>query len=797
MTEEMHGFEEDGGVREAHPLYQENQALRERLMELTKQLAESEEQRIALVQKMYDPRCLAGPIFAMSNMKVRNQTESELTRIRDENDSLKRVMSETSLDSYVGRADPTAVDAEAAMESSEKESTEGRIAPHVRVGMSCEEEGAADVHIANDVALPQSDGSARGEITMTPIPPVRDLLKGESRSGQLTPPENPISRNHDADILQSSSMSRRMQHGTPDDGDDAESGSSGPGWRGDPVRTTTESDPSVSTAEATNRASPEIPNSASSCEHTPSVEVQGSTDDPMDDTAVDLMEGISTVSTPSSPETTTAQSRTGRSVRSWASEEDGEHLTSSRLPSPNQGSGAVFDKPTAALDWGEDGPTRGVEGPPALPEPFQTASVASPASHSSMPAAESIPEEGTGSPTSLSRTFNPPMSSEASIEGQLEPQEETSAVHPVPSPFGEISHRYAMLGSTSQDTVAAESVPIDMLPPIAHSGDGPPTVTTPLSPTSHGRAISSPELPLGGTPVQTESRKTQFSPPDKGVSLPGLREPPSSAASEIRVASPIEATVTVQTRLDDVSPPIVGSHVGDSDSASCDELSSPLVHKTSRRLKTPKAGPPASKPPKAGTRERPMGSMIDDTGAKGIPHRRERPEDTIRTSYAKFGLDASRLIITHEPHTTHPLALYMGSTAKTQSELTRGRSKKLCSARDDLLAYIPAAGDSGADRKNMDLIRRLGLSPTAEEGTLRLVDVVKALGRRSDVAADELNLFRCLEGLAVMVVKHHNEAEVKSIRGLMWSQIADVRSIAKRWKAGVNTTSSASTSITA
>ncbi|KAK0769652.1 hypothetical protein LTR75_018057 [Friedmanniomyces endolithicus] len=61
----------------------------------------------------------------------------------------------------------------------------------------------------------------------------------------------------------------------------------------------------------------------------------------------------------------------------------------------------------------------------------------------------------------------------------------------------------------------------------------------------------------------------------------------------------------------------------------------------------------------------------------------------------------------------------------------------------------------------MDLIRRLGLSPTAEEGTLRLVDVVKALGRRSDVAADELNLFRCLEGLAVMVVKHHNEAEYR------------------------------------
>ncbi|KAK1042598.1 hypothetical protein LTR74_018509, partial [Friedmanniomyces endolithicus] len=40
-----------------------------------------------------------------------------------------------------------------------------------------------------------------------------------------------------------------------------------------------------------------------------------------------------------------------------------------------------------------------------------------------------------------------------------------------------------------------------------------------------------------------------------------------------------------------------------------------------------------------------------------------------------------------------------------------------------------------------------------------LVDVLRALRRRSGVAADELNLYRCLEGLAVMVAKHHNEAE--------------------------------------
>ncbi|KAK3076085.1 hypothetical protein LTR53_000025 [Teratosphaeriaceae sp. CCFEE 6253] len=430
---------------------------------------------------------------------------------------------------------------------------------------------------------------------------------------------------------------------------------------------------------------------------------------------------------------------------------------SSRLPPPDQRSGAGFDKPITAFEWNEDGPTGGVKGPPALLPLSQTASVVSPASHTSMPAVTSIPKVGTGSATSSPPTFSPPVSSETSTEGQTESQDGTSAVQPVPSPDGGIPHESAMLESTSQDVVAAESVPLGMLPPIPQLGEYSPSVTTPLSAMSHGRAISSPELPLGGPTTQTDSRKTQCSPPGEGVVSPGLRESPSSATSEIRK----KATVTVQTSPDDVSPPIVGSHVGDSESASGDEPSSPLVYKTSRRLKAPGAGAPASQSSKARTRMRPMGSTIHDTRAKGIPPRKERPEDTIRKSYTKFGLDASRLIITHEPHAMHPLALYMGSTAKTQSELTHGRSKMLCSAKDDLLAYIPATGDSGADRKNIDLIRRLGFSPTADEDTLCLVDVVKALRRRSDVAADELNLFRCLEGLVVIVAKHHNEAEEK------------------------------------
>ncbi|KAK4905823.1 hypothetical protein LTR49_024914 [Elasticomyces elasticus] len=151
MTEETQESKEDGGVREAHPLCQENQVLRRRLAELMKQLAESEGERIITVQNM-------------------NETKSELTRIRNETDSLKRVMSEISLKSYDGRTDPMEVDTVATMENSEVESTEGTLAPHVRGGMSCEGKGAADVHIADDVTTPQSERIARGDMNMTSIP---------------------------------------------------------------------------------------------------------------------------------------------------------------------------------------------------------------------------------------------------------------------------------------------------------------------------------------------------------------------------------------------------------------------------------------------------------------------------------------------------------------------------------------------------------------------------------------------------------------------------------------------------
>ncbi|KAK0301807.1 hypothetical protein LTR01_009145 [Friedmanniomyces endolithicus] len=97
MANEMDGLEEDAAMSEIDFLCQENNALRGRLEELTKELADSEEKRVILPQEMYKlpPSVL---LFVMSDVQARNGTKSELTRIRnentsrhDENNSLKRM----------------------------------------------------------------------------------------------------------------------------------------------------------------------------------------------------------------------------------------------------------------------------------------------------------------------------------------------------------------------------------------------------------------------------------------------------------------------------------------------------------------------------------------------------------------------------------------------------------------------------------------------------------------------------------------------------------------------------------
>ncbi|KAK0887770.1 hypothetical protein LTR91_026735, partial [Friedmanniomyces endolithicus] len=222
----------------------------------------------------------------------------------------------------------------------------------------------------------------------------------------------------------------------------------------------------------------EIQGPTSSSEYSFSVEFQGSKDIPTDDSAADLAKGISTVGATSSPEATPAQSPTGQSAQSWASEEDDEHMMILSLPSPSRGSGAVCDNPTTAFERSENGPTGGAEALPALLEPRHTASVVSPASPVTTPAAEATLKVGTGLSTSTSPTFSPSVTSEVSTEGQLNSQEGTSAVQPATSPDGEFSHKSYAADFTSQDVVTPESVPLGLSSPISHLGEDPPRVTS-------------------------------------------------------------------------------------------------------------------------------------------------------------------------------------------------------------------------------------------------------------------------------------------------------------------------------
>ncbi|KAK0295494.1 hypothetical protein LTS00_006125 [Friedmanniomyces endolithicus] len=302
-------------------------------------------------------------------------------------------MSEMNLNPHIGRADLMEVDTEAAVKNGGVESIEKRKGPRVRIGGSCEGKSAADVHIAKDLTTRHSEGSAKAEETVTPIHPVQERCGAQTYPGC------------DCKMICSTTEN------------DAGNGSPGPGWRGDPVRTTTEFVPSVATAEATNCASLEIQGPTSSSEYSSSVEFQGSKDTPTDDSAANLAKGISTVGATSSPEATPAQSPTGQSAQSWASEEDGEHMMILSLPSLSRGSGAVCDNPTTAFERSENGPTGGAEALPALLEPRYTASVVSPASPVTTPAAEATLKVGIGLSTSTSPTFSPSVTSEVSIEG--------------------------------------------------------------------------------------------------------------------------------------------------------------------------------------------------------------------------------------------------------------------------------------------------------------------------------------------------------------------------------------------
>ncbi|KAK5739099.1 hypothetical protein LTS12_025407, partial [Elasticomyces elasticus] len=402
----------------------------------------------------------------------------------------------------------------------------------------------------------------------------------------------------------SPSMSPRSQDDTVDDGNDSGSGLLRAGWRGDPVRITTKSVPSVATAEATACVSPEVRDPASDSEYSSSVKSRGSENASMGDTMTDLADTISMVGETSfsASEHTPAQISNSRSAQSRVSGEDNKQITALNLPSPRQGFHAACDKPATAIKRKNLGPSSGVGALLALPEPCHTGSVVSPVSLATVPAAEVTLKVTRGSRTSSSLTCSPPVNSEASIQGRLDSQKNTSAVHPATNSndiFCNISY-VAEFGS--QYVVAPEVVPLDTSWPVSRCGEDLPSVTPPLSATLQGSMLVSPELPLGGSTTQSRTHKARSSRPGGDVVSTGLRESHSSTASPIRGSLPREKLDMGQARLDDVRSPLIGLREGGSHSASEEESPSPLMRKTNCHLGT--SGARASAPETSKVRTR-------------------------------------------------------------------------------------------------------------------------------------------------------------------------------------------------
>ncbi|KAK3669704.1 hypothetical protein LTR78_010387 [Recurvomyces mirabilis] len=411
-------------------------------------------------------------------------------------------------------------------------------------------------------------------------------------------------------------------------------------------------------------------------------------------------------------------------------------------------------------------------------EPAQTASVTSPASLAETPARNMIVDVEKGRPIPASsrsalpspELMSPPldwsltdMSTELSKRDQdAEPLVESSASRS-PSPIHVAQGGTSCGVPASNDTAEVEVPQLDISP----------STTSPLSSFANGGQVPSPTTRIGDTSVDAQTSLRQLPSALEEGTRPPVPQSAASDGSQIEVAwgkrpetsctGAIEDEVTTVDNVgsSDATLQAPSSIAGDSDSAGDDELLSPLMRKTARREKKIKKSTPAGKT--NGERDQSLvsGQRPQSTSAKGSGRTRSRPEDYIRRSYAAAGLDPSRLIITYERPSENPLELYMSSTAKGQAELTTPRMTKLKSARSTLLACLPTAGNDKADKKDANLIRRLCLSPLRDGETSRLVDVVKALRCRSEVAGDELRLFRCLESLMITVTKQHDEKEYR------------------------------------
>ncbi|KAK3109732.1 hypothetical protein LTR53_016688 [Teratosphaeriaceae sp. CCFEE 6253] len=133
--------------------------------------------------------------------------------------------------------------------------------------------------------------------------------------------------------------------------------------------------------------------------------------------------------------------------------------------------------------------------------------------------------------------------------------------------------------------------------------------------------------------------------------------------------------------------------------------------------------------PNAASHSRSQHATVKAARAKGPSHIK-RPEDAIRASYTKLGLDAPRLVIVAEAQPLNPLSLFMSSAAKAPAELIERPMRMLCERRDEILACILAAGDLETGCADIDLIKGLCDLRRNQVRPRNMMDIITVLRQR-------------------------------------------------------------------
>ncbi|KAK1021443.1 hypothetical protein LTS16_026507, partial [Friedmanniomyces endolithicus] len=402
-------------------------------------------------------------------------------------------------------------------------------------------------------------------------------------------------------------------------------------------------------------------------------------------------------------------------------------------------------------------PDEPLETPSPSAEPYQTASIACPASTSSI---------------------TQPVG--AAVASSTSPTPHPSNVEAFPS---------SSVGAAAESPRAASPQP--RLPPLSMHTIGsseelpvPPTcakpedTTQPTSPMVDPLAASNEEsISLSSDPgsrlLHGDVSSATLSAREKGDE--------SGAALGCKPRSPLTGDISPVSEDDDeteietvgmesdrvAKPAAVESDTDDGASSITDEpFFSPLAHKGRRIRQTSIQRAPTPAIPKTASRSHPL-VVKRDHCAEG-PSQIEWPGDAIRASYGKFGLDIQRLIIVPEAQPFNPLTLFMSSAAKVGATLTPQRVKVLQKRRDELLASLPAVDDLATGSADIDLIKGLCNLYSEPVYPQDMMDLIRALRQRQKVTKDAMNLLQCLESFALVVTKYHAPAQyVKAVQG--WS----------------------------